>query len=275
MAASSALLLYSAASDNPSDRLIVAGVVVCLVVLVVVRQILAFADNSLLVSRLDAGMSDLRASERRFRSLVQNSSDLITVTGPDGRLVYVSPGAHRVLGAGPETWIGRSAGELVHPDDMASVYAQYASIKDVPGGMTVYEGRFAHHDRQWRWFEVSMLNLLDDPAVGGIVGNARDITEERAFQQRLRHQAHHDSLTQLANRDLFHQRIGEALAAGQPERLCVLLIDLNEFKAVNDTLGHAAGDALLMVVAERMSARVRPGDTVARLGGDEFAVLAD
>ena len=135
------------------------------------------------------------------------------------------------------------------------VYSQYLGIKDVPGATAVYEARFAHRDGRWRRVEVSILNLLDDPAVGGIVGNARDITEERAFQQRLHHQAHHDSLTQLANRDLFHERIGEALADGLPERMCVLLIDLNEFKAVNDTLGHAAGDALLMVVAERMRAR--------------------
>jgi diguanylate cyclase (GGDEF)-like protein/PAS domain S-box-containing protein len=272
VAASSGLLLYSATTTRHTDRIIVAGAVVCLVALVLIRQVLAFMDNSRLVRQLDAGMAEVGASERRFRSLVQNSSDLITVTGPDGRLTYVSPGARWVLGIEPADWVGRHAADLVHPEDLAGVVEQYGRIKDHPGATTGYQARLAHADGSWRWVDYSTTNLVHDPAIGGIVGNARDITAERAFRQRLYQQAHYDPLTRLANRTLFHQRVEEALAA-RNGRLCVLLVDLNDFKAVNDTLGHPAGDALLAVLAQRLSAGVRHSDTVARLGGDEFAVL--
>ncbi len=267
VAASSGLLLYTAAAtaSRPSDRLIVAAAVVALVALVISRQILAFADNSRLTL-------DLATRERRFRSLLLHSSDFITITGPDGRLEYVSPGALRVLGLNPDTWTGREAADLIHPDDLPTVQRQYARIVEVDGAVATYEARLRHADGSWRLTEVSNTNLLHDPAVGGIVGNARDITKERASQQRLHHQANHDSLTGLANRTLFHQRVGAALSEAS-SGVAVLLVDLNDFKTVNDTLGHPAGDALIAVVAQRLTAGAPSGGTVARLGGDEFAIV--
>jgi diguanylate cyclase (GGDEF)-like protein/PAS domain S-box-containing protein len=270
VAASVALLLVTAATAEPATRLIVAGAVVCLVGLVITRQVLAFDDNSRLVRQLDTGMAELAAGERRFRSLVRHSSDFITITGPGGVFIYVSPGAHRVLGLDPEEWTGRRPADLVHPDDLPAVLGHFDTIKDVDGASVVYEARLRHTDGTWRWTEVSLTNLLRDPAIGGMVGNARDITDERALRQRLRHQAHHDPLTGLANRTLFHHRLREALTATAVQ---VVLVDLNDFKTVNDTLGHHAGDTLITVIAQRLAGCVRSDDTVARLGGDEFAVL--
>ncbi|GAA3212877.1 hypothetical protein GCM10010532_038310 [Dactylosporangium siamense] len=269
------LLLFVMTSNNAGERLGVAVGVVILAVLVVVRQMLTFQENTRLVARLDAGMVELGDRERRFRSLVQNASDLITVTDAEGILTYVSPGATRLLGLPAEQWPGRAAADMIYVDDAGEVFAAYERVISEPGVPVVFQARLAHVDGSWRWAEITMANLLHDPGVAGIVCNSRDVTDARDFQQRLSHQASHDALTDLANRSLFGERVSEALAAGPPERLRVLLIDLNEFKTVNDTLGHAVGDALLVAAADRLRGAVRRGDIVARLGGDEFAVLLE
>jgi diguanylate cyclase (GGDEF)-like protein/PAS domain S-box-containing protein len=273
VAATSALLLYTAMAGGFTDRVAVGGAMVCLVGLVVSRQVLAFADNSRLVTQLDAGMAELAERERRFRALVQNSSDFITITGGDGALSYVSPGVSRMLGHEPAAWTGRPAADLVHPDDLDDVYRRFTLIRDEHGASAAYETRLQHADGSWRWIEATMTNLMEDPAVRGIVGNVRDITDERAFRQRLQHQADHDALTGLVNRSLFHRRITDLLADPARPPIAVLLIDLNDFKVLNDTLGHNAGDQMIVAVAHRLRSAV-PGDaTVARLGGDEFGVL--
>jgi diguanylate cyclase (GGDEF)-like protein/PAS domain S-box-containing protein len=275
VAAGNVLLLFVMTSDDARERLGVAVGVVILAVLVVARQMLTFQENARLVARLDAGMVELGDRERRFRSLVQNASDLITVTDAEGVLTYVSPGATRLLGLPAEQWPGRPAADMLYVDDVDEVLAAYERVIREPGTPVVFQARLAHVDGSWRWAEITMANLLHDPGVAGIVCNSRDVTDARDFQQRLSHQASHDALTDLANRSLFGERVSEALAAGPPERLRVLLIDLNEFKTVNDTLGHAVGDALLVAAADRLRGAVRRGDIVARLGGDEFAILLE
>jgi diguanylate cyclase (GGDEF)-like protein/PAS domain S-box-containing protein len=273
VAASSGLLMYTAAAGGTADRVVVAGAVVCLVGLVISRQILAFKDNSRLVTQLDAGLEAIAEREQRFRALIRNSSDFISITGPDGMLTYVSPGAQRLLGHDPAEWTGRAAADLMHPDDLQIALQRFALIQDRPGASVAYEARLLHADGSWRWVEASITNLMGDPAVGGIVGNVRDITEEHAFRQRLQHQADHDALTGLANRSLFHRHMSDTLAAGAAPDVAVLLVDLNDFKVLNDTLGHVAGDEMIVAVARRLHAAVPDGAVVARLGGDEFAVL--
>jgi diguanylate cyclase (GGDEF)-like protein/PAS domain S-box-containing protein len=247
-------------------------------VLVVVRQVVAFADNAHLVRRLDASVHDLAASRRElarreewFRSLVQYSSDVTTTVSADGTITYASPSVERILGYPPHRLIGRPLSDIVHADDVANLWPTWRHLVATPGALTSTQARFRHADGSWRWLEVISRNLLDEPGVRGIVGNAREVTKVRALHDELRYQASHDPLTGLANRALFNERL--AAATGVGTSTAILLIDLDHFKAINDTLGHQAGDAVLVAVAHRLRACIRSGDTVARLGGDELAVL--
>jgi diguanylate cyclase (GGDEF)-like protein/PAS domain S-box-containing protein len=265
VAATDALLVYAAVVRD--REVTVACGAVALTGVVVIRQVASFRENARL-------LETIRRHESRFRSLVQNGSDIVFITSREGLLTYVSPAIERVLGWRPEECVGRHTEELVHPDDVAAARTRFPDTYGEPGMKTVSEARLAQRDGRWRWFEVTSANLIADPGVSGIVSNARDVTEARRFQERLTHEATHDALTGLANRVLFGQRLATALSGGAGSMVSVALIDLDDFKVVNDTLGHGVGDQLLAVAAERLRASVRTGDTVARLGGDEFAVLS-
>jgi diguanylate cyclase (GGDEF)-like protein/PAS domain S-box-containing protein len=220
---------------------------------------------------------DLQRSEERFRSLVQNASDGVLVLGDDGLIRYESPAVERILGRRAEDRIGRPATSNVHPDDRAIVDRLLGDVEASSGADIAVEFRVRHADGSWRTLEAIAKDLLDDPAVGGVVVNYRDITERKALEEQLRHQAFHDVLTGLANRSLFRDRLGHALAratrGGRPT--AVLYLDLDDFKAVNDRLGHGEGDRLLVAVSDRLRSSTRAGDTVARLGGDEFAIIVE
>ncbi|MBG0826999.1 EAL domain-containing protein [Planomonospora sp. ID67723] len=264
------LLLVATRDADGVSRLVVMGVIV-LTGLVMVRQIAALYDNARLLARLDSSMLELRQRERRFRSLVQNSSDITSITDADDRLVYTSQSIERVLGMPPEHWFGRTVTDGVHPDDLPVIRDHRRLLLAHPGASSTCRVRMRHDDGSWRWLEIFATNRLDDPSVAGIVSNSHDITEALRFQDQLAYQANHDALTRLANRALFAERTSEALAAGRD--VVVALIDIDDFKTINDRLGHGVGDALLMEVADRLRERAEPGDTVARLGGDEFALL--
>jgi diguanylate cyclase (GGDEF)-like protein/PAS domain S-box-containing protein len=219
----------------------------------------------------------LRRREAYFRALVQRSSDVVAIYAADGTVRYLSPGVEGLLGERPEAWVGHSVLELVHPDDRRRLGYTFARLQRQAGVVRRLELRLRHRDGGWRWVEAVGTNLLADPDVGGIVTNARDITERKRLGEELAHQAFHDRLTGLPNRALFLDRLEHALAraARGSDPLAVLFLDLDGFKIVNDTLGHDQGDALLATVAGRLRGCVRPGDTVARLGGDEFTVLLE
>ncbi|RSM73121.1 hypothetical protein DMB66_03505 [Actinoplanes sp. ATCC 53533] len=251
--------LLSLADDGLSTRswgLVFGSLLVTTVVLG--RQITSFVDNAVLLRRLGE-------QESRFRSLIEHSSDLTVITDRQGRMIFTSPAVTRMLGYAPEELLGSALRDLLHPEDPPGA-------ADADGS---WQGRVRHKDGSWRWLDVVATDRHDDPSVRGLISNARDITEARAFQERLRFDATHDALTGLANRTLFHHRIAEA--AGQPDAEAltgVLAIDLDDFKIINDTLGHHVGDRVLATVAERLYGCVRAdSDTVARLGGDEFAVI--
>jgi diguanylate cyclase (GGDEF)-like protein len=179
-----------------------------------------------------------------------------------------------VLGYDPEALEGTPFADLVHPDDKTHVLSFVTASE---GGTDLIEFRARHHDGPYRYMETLRTNLLHDPNVRGIVLNTRDITERKEFEEQLQHQAFHDSLTNLANRALFRDRVIHAIERQERDHrpLAVLFMDIDDFKTVNDSLGHAAGDALLREVGDRVRSCLRAADTAARFGGDEFAILLE
>jgi diguanylate cyclase (GGDEF)-like protein/PAS domain S-box-containing protein len=216
-------------------------------------------------------------SEERFRSLVQYSSDIITILEADGTVRYVSPAVERVTGYRPEEQVGTNAFGSVHPDDKERALATFAAVLKRSGLYPALEFRVPHKDGSWRYLEHVVNNLLDDPAVRGVVVNSWDVTERKALVEQLSYQAFHDLLTGLPNRALFMDRLERALtrAHRRGTKVAVLFTDLDNFKVINDSLGHKAGDQLLVAVAERLKTCLRPEDTAARLGGDEFTILIE
>jgi diguanylate cyclase (GGDEF)-like protein/PAS domain S-box-containing protein len=243
--------------------------------LVVFRQNLAFIDNAQLLHRLDASMLDLRRHERRFRSLVQNASDLTLLVDAQGTILYASPALQDLLGVDPEQAVGRPITSVRRPEDTPAVEQLIADVIGDPAAGVRRQLRVHHVDGSARWLEALATNRLDDAGVSGVIINIRDVTEARVLADRLRHEATHDPLTGLPNRALLNERAQRLRHdSAQPTRHeAVLMLDLDDFKAVNDELGHQAGDQLLVVVADRLRNCVRPTDTAARLGGDEFVAL--
>ena len=337
--------------------------------------------------------------ERRFRALVHSSSDLVFAVDQAGVVTYASPSCAIVLGHDPEDVVGSAAGDLVHQDDIGGLRAAVDEVVEREGASVEFSIRAHHQNGTWRWLEGVATNLLSDPAVEGIVINARDVTQRRERTERqaaisdlgrevlrsttlgaalvctqqtcarimgphtcrivgatqeswpeqslgflepsdclggrvnagnkpvlvvpvgdpkqplafiqifhnapvttddcqfiesvsglllsvivrfraedaIRHQALHDPLTGLANRVLFNDRLEYALKRRTriSEFVAVMIVDLDGFKNINDSLGHLAGDDLLIGVAGRFSQILRDPDTIARLGGDEFAILID
>jgi diguanylate cyclase (GGDEF)-like protein/PAS domain S-box-containing protein len=219
-----------------------------------------------------------RASEERFRSLVQNTHDLITVLDSDATVVYQSPSIERALGYLPDEIVGTRFDRLLAAGDSGRIMHMLAgaSPSSARDGQVV-ECSLAHRDGSTRHYEIFHTNLLEDKAVQGIVLNGRDISERKAFEEQLEHQAFHDPVTNLPNRALFNERVRHALARSRREQnaLAIIFLDLDDFKTINDSLGHAAGDQVLLEVAKRLATTIRVSDTAARFGGDEFAILLE
>ncbi|HVC69224.1 MAG TPA: EAL domain-containing protein [Acidimicrobiales bacterium] len=222
--------------------------------------------------------SSLRTSEERFRSLVQNSSDTTLVLGAAGVILYASPAARSLLGREPAELIGLRASELVHPEDREWMEPTLADLLSSESVIDPIQFRMQHSSGTWRYAEAVVTDMRDRSSVGGYVINVRDITERKEAEDKLAHQALHDPLTGLPNRLLLVDRLRTAIARcarhdGPPP--VVMFLDLDRFKLVNDSLGHGAGDELLVCVAERLREVVRTTDTLSRFGGDEFVILCE
>lgn len=219
----------------------------------------------------------LLKSEARFRSVVQHSSDVIMILDADSVIRYVSPSVERIFGYPGDELTGVKLTDTAHPEDAALVAAFLRGVSQNPDVTAPAEWRVKHPDGAFSHAESIGTNLLDDPNVGGVVITTRSINERKALEAQLTHQAFHDPLTKLANRTLFRNHVERALLLARRHRrpLAVLFLDLDNFKTINDSLGHAAGDCLLTAVAERLRSCVRQSDTTARIGGDEFAVLLE
>lgn len=219
----------------------------------------------------------LEASEARFRVLTESSIDLISVIDADGTMQYQSAALRHLLGFDPADTVGKNVFDLVHQDDVDHVRAAFRRIAGIRALTEPVELRLRHRDGGWRTFESLGTNCLANPHIRGIVWNSRDVTDRKVIQQRIQHLAYHDNLTGLPNRGLLQDRLARSVARAERSgrKVAVLFIDLDNFKNINDTLGHDVGDELLRQVSRRLSECVRLEDTIARQGGDEFIVLLD
>lgn len=258
-------ILYNVLSGRETDRVVLftAGIVV---LALVARQGIMLLDNVSLTQ-------ELARQESHFRSLVQGSSDVIMIAAPSGVLSYVSPASRGVYGRAAEELVGTELVGMIHPDDRGQVLCEVRRFLAAPPAeepATRIECRIRSGRETWLNVE-STVNRYGD----GLIFNSRDVTERVRLQAQLQHNASHDPLTDLPNRALYTERVGQALGGRRAGDgvAAVFFIDLDGFKAVNDSVGHQAGDELLVHVARRLQGAVRAGDTVARFGGDEFAAL--
>ncbi len=240
------------------------------------RKVLSFMARDL-SGTLRTGEKTRRQSEERFRAMVQNAADVITIVNPDGTIRYQSPSIERMLGFKTSRLIGMSIFDNLHDEDVSQMQRMVAEVIERPGTAKRATLRIQHADRSWRFVEIIATNHLRDLNVGGIILNMRDVTERKVLEEQLMHQAFHDPLTGLPNRTYFLERLKTALdmSGKNQSLLAVMFVDLDNFKVINDSLGHHAGDLLLAEAARTIREAVRPLDTVARFGGDEFTLLLE
>lgn len=246
------------------------GVVVlfAMIALLVVREVVGNRDRVALLQRI-------RNREQLFRSLVVGSSDLVTLHEANGDVRYASPALARAVGRDELELRGNGLAEVVHPDDQWAVMQALYRVQHKPGASTEVTGRLRHPNGEWRWMESRLHNLLDDPHVQGIVCNTRDVHEQYLLREQLTHDAFHDALTGLGNLAHARRLLANRAFGSQDSSSTVLLADLDGFKAINDTYGHACGDSVLEAVGARLRSCIGSDAAVCRIGGDEFLILLE
>ncbi|MBX3703942.1 MAG: EAL domain-containing protein [Steroidobacteraceae bacterium] len=266
------VLVYVETGTATSPTTAMTVIIFVLTLLVMVRQGVLSRDDALLRERRAAGIV-----EARYASLIRHASDVIMIADVDGRLRFASPAAERTFGTNPDHLVGRNLLDLWGETDRERLAAFLAEVAATRGRTVGPVEVVAGTGNRRCTLESVGSNLLDDPAIAGLALNFRDVSERKALEEQLRQLAFHDPLTLLANRSLFRNRVQHALALAQRsgQRVSVMFLDLDNFKNVNDSLGHDAGDRLLQAAAQRLVKSTRPSDTVARLGGDEFAILLE
>src|SRR4051794_13157401 len=263
-----ALLAAVVAQDEPLAVFAVASLAALIAVFAHERK--GRVENALALQRMS------EHSRARLQSIVQHASDLIVILEPGGALRTVTGSVAPIFGE--EGGDHGSLLDRVHPDDALRVSDFLAAVAARPHGESAEgEWRMRYEDGSYRHIEAVATNLIADGVVNGLVLTARDVEARKRLLEQLRHRAFHDELTGLANRALFFDRVEHALMRGSREdaQVAVVFVDLDDFKSINDRLGHAAGDKVLQQVAERFGSTARSADTVARLGGDEFGVLLE
>jgi diguanylate cyclase (GGDEF)-like protein/PAS domain S-box-containing protein len=218
-------------------------------------------------------IEELRATDARQQAIVARSRDATMFVESDGTIRWASPATKELLGFAPDQLVGQNGLALIDSQDQERVFAEFLSMPGL-GDHVRTEFRVTGPDGDVRWLEEDATNLVDDPDVGYVVANIRDITDRKRAEEQLARLALHDSLTGLANRSLLINRLEQLLARGSPA--AVLYIDVDNFGDVNDSLGHEFGDELLRLIARRLDGSVgQSPSTLARVGGDEFVLLCD
>jgi diguanylate cyclase (GGDEF)-like protein/PAS domain S-box-containing protein len=222
-------------------------------------------------------IGELAAREQELRLLTERSSDFLARLSPTYEFRYASPACQSLIGYEPEQLVGHDARDLVLEEDLPALRQAAEELRDSDTVTVVC--RVRRMDGEIAWFESTLAPIRDELGrLTELVCVSRDVTERKSAELQLAHQAMHDALTGLPNRTLFLDRLAHALRRrrrGGTGVLAVLFFDVDRFKVVNDSLGHAVGDRLLVDVAARVDAALRPADTVARFGGDEFTVLCE
>ncbi|QNN52001.1 putative bifunctional diguanylate cyclase/phosphodiesterase [Nocardioides mesophilus] len=242
------------------------------------RQCIVVADHTASARHLSEAVArrtaELGHREQWWREVVHNLTDVVVVIDTRGAIEYRSPSAESTLGSWPSgVTTAEALAAHVHPEDLGPVMGVVEPVVLGRRRTGFVECRVELSDGSWGWFEVTVVGQLAERALKGTVLTLHDVSEQRRLTDRLTHEASHDALTGLPNRTLLMRRLAEVLAEGQRRRSALLLIDLDDFKVINDRHGHASGDLVLEVIARRLRRAVRADETVARLGGDEFALL--
>lgn len=223
-----------------------------------------------------AAEQELQAAEARYRALVETAHDLVWSVDPEGCWSYLNASSRMIYGLEPEQMMGRPITEFCAPD---CLQADRAAFDELLNGQDLYQYETVHLDHKGNRRHLSFnakAHRDEDGTILQISGTARDVTDQKAFHEQLAYQAEHDALTRLFNRSYFQQELERTVArvSRRPDASCALFyIDLDQFKYINDTLGHAAGDRLLIEVTRLLTSHVREGDLLARFGGDEFTLL--
>ena len=236
-------------------------------------MIVSFQD----ITQQKRTQAELRLSEHKFRTLVEDAYAVIYTLNLEGEFQYLSPNLFTLLGYAPEELSGLHFANIVHPDDMAhcKAFMQRVYASNTRQGNLEY--RVRHRNGEWHWHVTNASPLHDvDGQLIGMIGNAHDISERKARETRMSRQATYDELTGLLNRAAFFERLDQLASVTQaenPPSIGLMFIDLDNFKQINDTHGHAAGDRVLQILAARLQSALRSSDLCGRIGGDEFLSL--
>lgn len=214
-------------------------------------------------------------NEKRFKALIENSLDAIALIDGSGIIKYLSPSVQKILGFKPDELKGKSGFELLHFDEREKGLKKFEDFVQAYGKTETGISRVQHKNKKYIWVETITQNLLAEPSIQALVVNFRDITEKKLSEEKIRYQYYHDTLTDLPNRLAFLEALAESLekARDASQMLSVLIIDLDRFKNINNSLGHAIGDRLIQEVGLRLAGQMGSDDILARLGGDEFVIL--
>ncbi|MFA5400524.1 MAG: sensor domain-containing diguanylate cyclase [Dehalococcoidia bacterium] len=225
----------------------------------------------------------LRQSELKFRFLADNTHDILWTMDLNLHTTYVSPSIESALGFTPEERMKQDVTQQLTPESLA--LTQETLVQELeyeqsgqsdPNRVLIIESEYYHKDGSTLWFENAITSIRDEKGLlTGVQGVSRNIMERKQLEQKLKEMATHDYLTGLPNRALLDDRFSMAAALAQrnKEKLAVMSLDLDKFKTINDTFGHAAGDEVLKAVSAGISKIIRASDTIARVGGDEFVLV--